>query len=112
VSIADDPLDPAGLPKASDFEGTPKRRIDLVRDGVVDGVVWDCTSATRAGDGTASTGHAPLLAWRSYGPAPTSLAVSGGEAGSTVELAELVRDGIHVTRLHYLNVVVVDPRQR
>ena len=27
ISIADDALDPRGLPKAFDFEGTPKRRV-------------------------------------------------------------------------------------
>src|SRR5207248_3192806 len=34
VSLADDSLDPRGLPKAFDFEGAPKRRVSLVEDGV------------------------------------------------------------------------------
>jgi predicted Zn-dependent protease len=34
--------------------------------------------------------------------------MAGGEAGSSDDLAELVGDGIYVTRLHYLSVV--DPR--
>ena len=33
ISIADDALDPRGLPKAFDFEGTPKRRVQLVEAG-------------------------------------------------------------------------------
>ena len=33
-SLADDALDPRGLPKAFDFEGTPKQRVELVEDGV------------------------------------------------------------------------------
>jgi PmbA protein len=41
VSIADDSLDPRGLPKAFDFEGTPKQRVQLVEGGVARGVVWD-----------------------------------------------------------------------
>ena len=36
-SLADDALDPRGLPKAFDFEGTPKQRVELVRDGVLTG---------------------------------------------------------------------------
>ncbi len=36
---------------------------------------------------------------------PTNLVLSPGEAESTDELAELVGDGIYVTRLHYLSVV-------
>jgi predicted Zn-dependent protease len=109
VSIADDALDPAGLPKSFDFEGVPKQRVQLVRDGVAESVVWDRATAARAGDGTVTTGHAPPSAWRSYGPIPFALEVAAGEAGSPEELAELVGDGIYVTRLHYLNTV--EPRQ-
>ena len=37
------------------------------------------------------------------------VSMAPSEAGSTDELAELVGDGIYVTRLHYLGVV--DPRR-
>ena len=109
VSIADDALDGANLPKAFDFEGTPKQRVELVDKGVIRGVVWDRLTAARAGNGQVSTGHAPADAWRFYGPLPTALTLGAGEAGSTEELTSLVEDGIHVTRLHYLSVV--DPRE-
>jgi predicted Zn-dependent protease len=46
---------------------------------------------------------------RHWGPLPFALSVAGGEAGSTAELAELVGDGIYITRLHYLGIV--DPRE-
>ena len=105
-SLADDSLDPRGLPKAFDFEGTPKERVELVRDGVLTDVVWDRTSGKKAG--RESTGHAPPSSLRSWGPLPIGLSVAGGQAGSTEELAELVDDGIYVTRLHYLSIV--DPR--
>jgi predicted Zn-dependent protease len=108
VSIADDALDDANLPKAFDFEGTPKKRVDMIENGVIRDVVWDRVTAARAGDGHASTGHASPDAWRFYGPLPTAFAMPGGEAASNEELAELVGDGIYVTRLHYLSVV--DPR--
>src|SRR5262249_12629605 len=55
VSIADDALDSRGLPKAFDFEGSPKRRVELVTDGVARGVVWDRTTARRARNGAATT---------------------------------------------------------
>jgi PmbA protein len=105
VSIADDALDADNLPKAFDFEGTPKQRVALIEDGVIRGVVWDRLSAARAGGGQVSTGHAPPDAWRFYGPLPAALTMAGGEAGSTDDLAELVGEGIYVTRLHYLSVV-------
>jgi predicted Zn-dependent protease len=109
VSLADDPLDPAGLPKAFDFEGVPKRRVDLIEAGVVRGVAWDRETAARAGGRHASTGHAPTPLEREWGPLPLALSLAGGDAASWAELAGLVGDGIHVTRLHYLSVV--DPRE-
>jgi predicted Zn-dependent protease len=105
VSIADDPLDPRGLPKAFDFEGTPKQRVALVENGIARGVVWDRPTAARAWNDVASTGHAPQPLQRDYGPYPFSLAVASGEAASLDELAAAVDDGIYVTRLHYLSVV-------
>ena len=108
-SLADDALDPRGLPKAFDFEGTPKQLVQLVREGVLENVVWDRASAKRAGGGRETTGHAPPSSLRHYGPFTYSLSVAGGDAASTEELAERVGDGIYVTRLHYLSVV--DPRE-
>jgi PmbA protein len=105
VSIADDALDPRGLPKAFDFEGMPKRRVTLVEHGVARGVVWDRTTAARAGEGAESTGHAPPVELHAYGPLATALSVAPGEAESTEELAALVGDGVYVTRLHYLSIV-------
>ena len=109
VTIVDDPLDVRGLPKAFDFEGTPRRRVALVEAGVARGVVWDRATAARAGDGTTSTGHAGPVELRAYGPFPSALSIAPGEATSPDELAERVGDGIHVTRLHYLSIV--DPRE-
>jgi PmbA protein len=109
VSIADDALDPRGLPRAFDFEGTPKRRVLLVENGVARSVVWDRMTAARAGEGVESTGHAPPADLRVYGPAATALSIAPGEAESPEALAELVGEGIYVTRLHYLSVV--DPRE-
>jgi predicted Zn-dependent protease len=109
VSIADDALDPRGLPKAFDFEGTPKQRVELVEGGIARGVVWDRATAAQAGDGAESTGHAPPPLLREYGPLPFALSVAPGEAESVEELAALVGDGIYVTRLHYLSIV--DPRE-
>jgi PmbA protein len=108
LSLVDDALDPSGLPKAFDFEGTPKERVTLIEHGVARGLVWDRATAARAGRGQRSTGHALTIAERSHGPVPLALAVQPGEAESAEELAELVGEGIYITRLHYLGIV--DPR--
>jgi predicted Zn-dependent protease len=105
ISIADDSLDARGLPKSFDFEGTPKQRVQLIENGVARGVVWDRTTAALARDGAESTGHAPPIESRDWGPLPYALSIAPGEAGSVEELAELVGDGIYITRLHYLGVV-------
>jgi predicted Zn-dependent protease len=99
VSIWDDGTDPAGLPVGFDSEGTPKRRVDLIRDGVAAGMLHDRRSAAAAG--TAPTGHAaPDEA------APANLFFGPGSA-SPAELLAGER-AIWVTRLHYVNVR--DPR--
>ena len=108
-SLADDALDPRGLPKAFDFEGTPKQRVELVANGVLSGIVWDRATARRAGGGRESTGHAPPSSLRHWGPFAFALSVAGGEAESGEQLAETVGDGIYITRLHYLSIV--DPRE-
>jgi PmbA protein len=109
VSIVDDALDARNLPKAFDFEGTPKQRVALVEDGVARGVVWDRATAARVRNGARSTGHALPLPERHWGPVPLALEVAPGGAESTAELAELVGDGVYVTRFHYLSIV--DPRE-
>jgi PmbA protein len=109
ISIADDALDSNGLPNAFDFEGTPKRRVELVEEGVIRSVVWDRATAARAGNGQESTGHCPPDSIKFFGPLPFALSMAEGEAGSMEELAEVVGDGIYVTRLHYLSIV--EPRQ-
>ena len=109
LSVADDALDLRGLPKAFDFEGSPKTRVQLVENGVLRDVVWDRSTAKRVGGGRETTGHAPPSSLRRWGPLTFNLSVAGGEAESTEELAELVGDGIYVSRLHYLSIV--NPRE-
>jgi PmbA protein len=108
-TVRDDGLDPTNYPKAFDMEGVPKRRVLMIEDGIARDVVWDRRTAKQAGNGHMSTGHALAPPAQAFGPIPFNLSMSGGDAGSVDELAELVGDGIYVTRLHYLGVV--DPRE-
>jgi PmbA protein len=107
-TVTDDALDPAGLPKAFDFEGVPKQRVTLIENGVARDVVWDRRTAKQAGDGRVSTGHGLSAPAQAFGPVPFNLSLAPGDA-SVDELAERVGDGIYVTRLHYLGIV--DPRE-
>src|SRR5262249_2594574 len=90
ITIRDDPLDLHGLPKAFDFEGTPKHPVVLIEDGIARGVVWDRTTAARARNGASTTGHAGPVESRDWGPgtggrpptrSPSHGATPGGSTG-------------------------------
>ncbi|HEY8922333.1 MAG TPA: metallopeptidase TldD-related protein, partial [Candidatus Limnocylindria bacterium] len=101
VSIWDDGLDPLGLPTAIDYEGVPKQRVDLIRNGVAHAVVHDTATASRAG--VASTGHG-LPAPNAFGPMAWNLFMSPGSSAKEVMLSGIER-GVWVTRFHYVNIV-------
>jgi PmbA protein len=101
ISIWDDGLDPAGLPLPFDFEGVPKQRVDIIRDGVAAGVVYDRETAAR--EGRESTGHG-LPAPNTRGPMATNLFMAPGQATREDMLRSLDR-GLWVTRFHYVNPV-------
>ncbi len=101
VSIWDDGLDPGGLPMPFDFEGVPKQRVDLVRNGVATGLVYDQMTAARAG--RPSTGHG-LPAPNTEGPFALNLFMGPG-AEPKAELASGIKRGIWITRFWYVRVV-------
>jgi predicted Zn-dependent protease len=101
ITIYDDALSPATLGLPFDFEGTPKRHVDLIRDGVFVHGVHDRRSAKMAGQD--STGHA-LPPPNPDGAFPLNLFVETGEA-SVADMVGAVERGLLVTRFHYSNVV-------
>ncbi len=110
ISIWDDGLDPAGWPMPFDYEGVPRRRVEIVRAGVAGDVLYDRALAAR--DGRASTGHAlpaanPFNPWLNAAHSgPTSLHTFMGSGNSTIEemIAKTER-GIYVTRFWYTRTV-------
>jgi predicted Zn-dependent protease len=101
IEIYDDALAPDALGMPFDFEGTPKRRVDLVTNGVAQGGVHDRRSATQAG--TESTGHA-LPPPNPEGPFPLNVVVATGDA-SVQDMIAATERGLLITRFHYSNVV-------
>jgi predicted Zn-dependent protease len=85
VSIWDDATDDRTLGLPFDNEGTPKRRVDLVVDGVTASLVHDRRTARLAG--AESTGHG--LGQEAAGAYPSNLFFGGGTAGTTLD--DLVR---------------------
>jgi len=101
VSIWDDGTDPRTLGAPFDFEGTPKRKVDLISDGVFRDVVYDRRTGQEAG--RASTGHG-LPSPNPEGPFPLHLFMDTGDA-TTEEMIRATERGLLVTRFHYSNIV-------
>lgn len=97
ISIWDDGLDPRGLTMPFDVEGVPKQRVDIIKNGVAAGVVYDSYLAQR--EGKQSTGHAHAHRW-GRGAAPGNMVMAGGNA-TIDELIASTKRGILVTRFHY-----------
>ena len=95
VSIHDDGLDTAGWPAPFDAEGVPRRRVDIVTDGVVRGPVHNTYTAAKAG--LESTGH---QRGATGGPTATNLFMRPGDRTSEQLIASVER-GLYVTRFYY-----------
>jgi predicted Zn-dependent protease len=101
ITIYDDALSPDTIGLPFDFEGTPRRRVDLIREGVFLDGVYDRRTAKQAGKET--TGHA-LPPPNPEGPFPLNLFMAPGDAGLE-EMVAATRRGLLVTRFHYSNIV-------
>jgi PmbA protein len=101
VTITDDGREPAGLPMGFDAEGVPKQRLSLLDAGVCRDLAYDQQTGARAS--RASTGHG-LPAPNPYGPFPTNMVMSAGDANMEELVGGLDR-GLLVTRFHYTNPV-------
>jgi len=102
VSIWDDGLDPRGLPLPFDFEGVPKQRVDIVKDGVVLGPVYDRYTGSKAGK--PSTGHALPPTARGFGPIPLNLFMAPGSA-ALEDMILSTEKGLYITRFWYTRPV-------
>ncbi len=102
LTIVDDATAPGTVGYPFDAEGTPAQRVELVRDGVLRGVVHDRATGARAGTG--STGHG-LPAPNTFGPVAANPLVAPGDGGSVQDLVDGCERGLLVTRFHYTNVV-------
>ncbi len=103
MQIWDDAIDPRALGRPFDWEGTPKRKVELVSDGVSVGLVHDRRSARLAG--VESSGHSVGSA--SFGGYPADLFLGGGDKSLADLIAEVDR-GLLVTDLWYNRIL--DPK--
>jgi predicted Zn-dependent protease len=101
IDIYDDALSPLTLGLPFDFEGTPKRMVSLIEDGVFRTGAYDRRTARMTG--TETTGHA-LPPPNPEGAFPLNLFLEPGDATIEQMVSETKR-GLLITRFHYSNVV-------
>ncbi|HYH02707.1 MAG TPA: TldD/PmbA family protein [Bacillota bacterium] len=106
ISIWDDAADRRGLYWSFDWEGVPRRKVNIIQKGVALSPVYDSWTGRLLG--RPSTGHAIPAIYFGSGPYPAHLVMEPGGA-SVAELLASVEQGIYINRFHYTNVV--DPRQ-
>jgi predicted Zn-dependent protease len=109
LRIWDAPTDPLSTSLPYDAEGTPRRRLDLVVDGVSAAVLHDrrTAAAAGAGAGAESTGHA-VEGGERFGPMAEQPRVGEGTGGTAAELAATMRRGLLVSDFWYTRIL--DPR--
>ena len=104
LQLWDDAADPRTVSLPFDDEGTPKRRVDLVRDGVSVGLAHDLRTAKVAG--VASTGNG-IEGGESEGALACNLLLGTG-AHDTDELVSQMERGLLVTDFWYTRIL--DPK--
>ena len=104
LQLWDDAADPRTVSLPFDDEGTPKQRLDLVRDGVSVGLAEDLRTA-KAG-GRTSTGHG-IEGGESEGALACNLLLGTGSQ-DTDELVSRMERGLLVTDFWYTRIL--DPR--
>ncbi len=105
ISIYDDATESGSYSIPFDFEGTPKKRIELVKNGIANDVVYD--SYYGGIYAKQSTGHANVPD-STEGPLPNNLSIMPGDWAMD-EMIRAIDEGIYVSRFHYINGLL-EPR--
>ncbi len=110
VDIRENPVDPSDLGFGAPFdrEGTLRREIPIIEDGVARNILTDRTYAAKRGE--KSTGSSVLSLLGGADLAAVALHMKGGSAASVEELVSGMKRGLYVCRLHYVNGML-EPRR-
>ena len=104
ITLLDDATDTGQVGVAFDAEGTPKRRLEVVRAGVTTAILHTRRTARKAG--TESTGHATEDSGQ-QGAVPTNVVLGAGDRPTSALVAQVER-GLLVTDFWYTRIL--DPR--
>jgi PmbA protein len=106
ITIYDDAAHPLQSGAAFDAEGVPRRRLTLVKSGVVREIAYCRQAAALVGAGP--TGHGFPVP-NDTGEAPMNIVIAGGDT-QVEEMVAATEQGILVTRLWYIREV--DPYEK
>ena len=106
ISLRDDVSDPGMIGLGFDVEGTPRRPVDLVTDGVSRAIQHTRRTAKASGADAQSTGHA-VEGGAPYGALGASAVVGTGDVGEDGLIAGVER-GVYVVDFWYTRIL--DPR--
>jgi len=101
ITITEDPAHDSMQYMSFDYEGVPRKQVQIVENGIAKGVVYNSYLANLKG--VESTGNA-LPPNNNYGPYPKAMVMAPGEK-SIQEIIESTEHGIYVTHFWYLNFV-------
>ncbi len=100
ITIWDDPFHSMGVPQAFDYEGHPKQKLLLVKNGIAKNVAYDTALAHKYG--TVTTGHGLPPSSRSFGAIPLHLSVQGGTATIKQMITDSKEPTLWISTLHYI----------
>lgn len=99
ITIVEDPFHPKMNAMPFDYEGSIKKRVPLIENGIAKGVVYNSYYANKAG--VESTGHA-LPPNNTFGPYPKNMVMSDGDS-SLEDMITSTEKGILITHFWYIN---------
>jgi len=105
ISLRSDVYHPLHQGRPYEGEGIPTKRVELIKNGIAAGLVYDRLTALK--HNVEPTGHGEG-GHNSYGAFPNCLVMDGGDA-TIEEMIALTERGVLVTHFHYQNMV--DPMQ-
>lgn len=101
INIIDDPFHELVFPMPFDYEGFPKKKLEIVKNGVLKNIAYDSYHANKFG--MQNTGHA-LPAPNTIGPVPLHMYIKEGNETKT-QMIKNVKKGLLITRFWYVRVL-------
>lgn len=101
INLSSDPYHPLHQGRPFDGDGVPTKRVELIKNGIAQNLVYDRLTAKK--HGVEPTGHGGG-GRNAYGAYPFCAVMSGGNS-SIEEMIKTTDKGILVTRFWYTNIV-------